>query len=78
MDSLLPSTVANILLEDLEMPSVGPRIGLRYVDNIIALWPHGDQMKSTVLVLPAYSNRVRNHVNVSTRCYGLLQGESGS
>ena len=35
-------------------------------------------MKSTVLVLPTWSNRVRNIVDVSTRCSSLLQGESGN
>ena len=35
-------------------------------------------MKSTVLVLPAWSNRVRKLANVLTRCSGLLQGKSGS
>ena len=28
-------------------------------------------MKSTVLVLPAFSNRVRNLADLSTRCSGL-------
>ena len=35
-------------------------------------------LKLTVLVLPAWSNRVRNLADVSTRCSVLLQGESGS
>ena len=35
-------------------------------------------MKSMVLVLPAWSNRVRSLADISTRCSGLLQGESGS
>ena len=35
-------------------------------------------MKSAVLVLPAWSNRVRDLADVSTRCSSLLQGESGS
>ena len=37
-----------------------------------------ENTKSTVLVLTAYSNRVRNLADVSTRCSSLLQGESGS
>ena len=32
-------------------------------------------MKSTVLVLTAYGNRVGNLAYVSTRCSGLLQGK---
>ena len=35
-------------------------------------------MKLMVLVLPAWSSRVRNLADVLTRCSGLLQGESGS
>ena len=35
-------------------------------------------LKSTVLVLSAYSNLKEPCADVSTRCSGLLQGESGS
>ena len=47
MDSPLSSTVANILMEDLEMPLCGPKNWLRYVDDVFAIWPHGDHLLET-------------------------------
>ena len=44
MDSPLSFTVANILMEDLEMSLCKPKNWLRYVDDVFAIWPHGDHL----------------------------------
>ena len=52
MGSLLSPIVANILMEDLEMraletSSCKPKMWLRYVDNVFAIWPYGDHLLDT-------------------------------
>ena len=47
MGSPLSPIVANIFMEDLEMRALEmsphkPRMWLRYVDDVFAIWPHGD------------------------------------
>ena len=49
MDSLLSFIVANIFMEDLEMrafkmPPCKPKMWVRYVDDVFAMWPHGDHL----------------------------------
>ena len=44
MDSPLSFTVVNILMEDLEMSPCKPKMWLRYVDDVFAVWPHGDHL----------------------------------
>ena len=47
MGSPLSSIVVNIFMEDLEMSLCKPKMWLRYVDEVFAIWPHGDHLLET-------------------------------
>ena len=52
MGSPLSPIVAHIFMEDLEMRALetspcNPKMWLRYVDDVFAIWPHGDHHLDT-------------------------------